>query len=263
MALTIADIKQKPAGWLIQDPITVTIRQAYPPETKPSTYPDKNGNPGTYTSQGLTVSDDTGTMKLYVTDAREALNQGEQITICCTKNNKNQMTGAGVKHNGRGEAYINVYPSGYRLSGVRREQASVPEDPWFMQNQPQQQQGQSAPPARPQQARLPLPAQPSGGRTSREMEEWLLGVTERLFVGLSDGLTNSAPEGARLECSQSMAVALMIGVARGEIDYIPESKPAPSSLPERPMQEAPPFEGGEDGNSLDWGDFGGEYEFKS
>lgn len=90
------------------------------------------------------------------------------------------------------------------------------------------------------------------------MEEWLLGVTERLFVGLSDGLTNSAPEGARLECAQAMAVSLGIAVGRGEIDYIPESRPAPSRdnpLPlERPLQEAPPFEAAED--TMDWGPFG-------
>jgi hypothetical protein len=236
----------------VQDILRATVREAGPVEMKPG----YNGGEAE-SNQRVRLSDETGTITAYLTGGQE-LHNGDAIEICCVKGQRG-MSGAAVKISGQGQRYLALYQRGVRLAGVSRQQErQQAEDPSWL-TEPRQ---QGVPPARPQQQALPVtsPARPSpaanGRRTSREMEEWLLGVTERLFVGLSDSLTNSAPEGARLECAQSMAVSLAIAIGRGEIDYVPESKLAPGSLPERPIQEAPPFEGGE--GEMDWGSFGQE-----
>jgi hypothetical protein len=242
----IADLARMDDKDAIKRPLRVTVRQAQARQESPNTY-----KPGEMRiSQKIQVSDETGSCWCWANECQE-LKTGDVLQLQAVNSPKG-WGGCIVKRRAGYPPDLSFYPKGVSIVGVPSgPNGAGSSDPWFMQEEPAREQ---TPPARPQQVRLPLPAQPSGRRTSREMEEWLLGVTERLFVGLSDGLTNSAPEGQRLECAQSMAVSLAIAVGRGEIDYIPESKPAPSSLPERPMQEAPPFEGGED--SLDWGTFG-------
>jgi hypothetical protein len=243
--MKVQDIGSKPANYVVQEPLQVTVREANPIEMKAG-YNNGPSQP----NQRLRVSDDTGTTTVYVdwpANAQpQAFQPGEALEICSVSGTRG-MSGATVKISGQGVHYLSCKAFAIRVSGVRRPPAPPLEDPEWLSPDPQPAQQQRTQ-ARPQQQALPIQRDailPSR-RSSRQMEDWLSNATERMFVNLSDGLCKEASAEARLAAAQAMAVSISIACGRGEIDFTPDL-PRPTPPPETDGQV-----GHED---LDWGSF--------
>jgi hypothetical protein len=228
--LKVQELSNKPDGFLIQEPLQVTVREAKSPEMKP-TYSGDGEEP----NQRLRVSDDTGTITVYVTGADQPFHAGDLLEICAVKGQRG-VSGASVKISKQGQRYISAYARGVRVAGIRRPPAPELDDPEWLSgdaNPPQQQRTQ----ARPQQQALPMQQQARTGssqqgparRNSIQAVKMLVEMTEQAYNGLADSSVTGVSCDALFEAAQKLATSLWISIDKNQLDYVepPQEKPTP------------------------------------
>lgn len=241
--MKVQEISNKLDGFIVQEPLQVTVREANPPEMKP-----KYGGDGEESNQRLRVSDDTGTITVYVTGCDSAFQVGEALEICAVKGQRG-VSGATVKISKQGQRYIAAYARGVRVVGVRRPPAPQLDDPAWLSPDPHP-AAQQRTQARPQQQALPIQGQQAPSRrNSAQAIDMLVKMTEQAYNGLADSSVTGVSCDVLMEAAQKLATALWISIDRGQLDYV-------EPVPERPTPP-PAWDGPDDfAPGLEWGEYG-------
>lgn len=219
--LTVKDIQDKPAGYLVQEPLRLTVREAQALAMKPGW----NNGPD-QPSQSLRASDETGTISMYVdwraSDQAEAYRVGDVLEVCCFSGPRG-VAGVKVGINKSNYRYLSCRASAIRVVGGGGGQRAA-EEPRRQGFHPQP-QGHTTSSTRPHQ--------PEAVATKRDTNwavEILAELTEDLFDDLSQREFPGVSPDALFEAARTGAISIYISLNKGELSEAPRVSREPEQV---------------------------------